>query len=102
MTRWVFAFALVVCGACSLNPQPFPPGPEDRTGDTADASADTGLMVPPDGGGGADSGADSGEMDSGFDAGIDAPIDAPADAPLDAPELDADPDADPDALGGDN
>jgi len=87
------AFGLAVCGACSLNPQPFPPGPErdpnDQTGATSDGGSGSDAFSPSPDSGNEDSGVMS--NDAG-DAGLDAPVDAPFDSPVDAPELDADPD----------
>lgn len=86
---------LALCGACSLNPQPFPPAPEnngDQTGATSDGGRGADAFTPsPDAGSLDDSGYDSGTMSN--DAGLDAPIDSPKDAPIDAPERDGDSDA---------
>jgi hypothetical protein len=80
-------FALALVGACSLNPQPFPPAPnDDRTGGLdADGSAADAQMPKGDAG--------SMQMDSGVDSGVDAEPEGGSDAGLDAPELDAETDA---------
>ena len=85
-------FFAIVVAACSLNPQPFPPAPQDNEdrGGSLDADASLG----PDVGFGHDSGTTP--IDCGSEADTDGGIDAPYDAPLDAP-LDADPDAELDA-----
>jgi hypothetical protein len=71
------AFALV--GACSLNPQPIPPGETDGTNQTADGGAPTNAT-----GGGADDGGDG----KGADATVPVAPDDAGDAG-DAGDLDA-------------
>ena len=90
----------VLLAACSLNPQPLPPGETTdgapTIGSPADATtgADTGgMFASPDGaGGGVDTGADTvtepsipdGSVEGG-DAGMDSSADSPADGMQDAP-----------------
>ena len=81
-------FAIVVAiGACSLNPQPFPPAPQDNGDDrggtfNSDGGAQADAATPKDDAG-TDSGMDSGS-DSATDAGMDSALDAPSDADPDA------------------
>lgn len=98
-TRLALLVGVLVAAAqaCSLNPQPIPPGADERSGGefssdaSASARADGGTSMPP--AQGADSG--NGEnmdaappipaVDGGVD-GLDAAADAPTDAPIDAPD----------------
>jgi hypothetical protein len=108
------ALGLVGAYACSLNPQPLPPGETADGGDTLvghdastfgpgadsggnfgedgaggsvpDASVDGAPAVPPEGGDASDGG-DSGDAgDGASDGATDALIDGPADAPTDGEE----------------
>jgi hypothetical protein len=89
----------VLLAACSLNPQPLPPGETTDGAPTVGGPADAttgdtgGMFASPDGAGGAaDTGADTltepgipdGSLDGG-DGGMDAPVDSPADGTQDAP-----------------
>ena len=92
----VLTFAVVGLGACSLNPQPLPPGSDDTARDRNDASVNGGGSPPATSDAGAGNAMDAsfgldagapplGDAGGTSDAETDAPSDAPSDAPPDAP-----------------
>ena len=102
--RWaVLAAVLVAAGlACSLNPQPYPPGQPDGSVGSFDAGASDGANAFGEGGAGEDTGAPptadaSTDASSGADA-ADAESDAP-DADTDAADAADASDAETDATG---
>ncbi len=96
---FLVGIALAAAGACSLNPQPIPPGAE---GDNSRNAVSDAAAVPTlpgakgDAGFSSDSATQGNDSDTGSlhddasvipaaDATVDAPSDAPSDAPMDAP-----------------
>ena len=74
---FVFFGAVVAAGACSLNPQPYPPENYDASVDGSLTSGPDATGTPADGA--ADDGSIPGSEDAATDAG-DASLDAAADA----------------------
>ena len=97
LQRFALVAAVLAFAACTLNPQPLPPGPDTNP----EAPEPGGVLDSADPSRGADSGggefADSGNMGAGMDAGDGSPPPAPPDAAVDAPD-DAPRDAPRDAV----